>query len=66
MILLAFAHKLEASNFIEAFSAKKLEHPELLCFEGKNTFILITGEGLQNAFDKTSLALAREVLSKAS
>lgn len=56
MDLLVFAHRQEAQSFLKEDGPKPVENIEGL-YQSENYFLVLTGEGLQNAMQKTSFAL---------
>lgn len=58
--LLVFAYRGEAQEFIESLRLAPRNHPFLKSFENEDFFLLITGEGVQNATRNLSLFLAQE------
>jgi hypothetical protein len=54
VILLTFAHGGEASRFLKTRDVKTLDFPVPGLYRADNAFLLITGEGLQNATEKVS------------
>ncbi len=69
MILLTFAHGGEASWFLKTRDVKALDFPVPGLYRTDNGFLLITGEGFQNATEKVSAvcgAFHREIKSVAN
>lgn len=54
MILLTFAHGGEASRFLKSRKVKALDFPVPGLYKADDHFVLITGEGLQNASERVS------------
>jgi nucleoside phosphorylase len=59
MKLLIFAHKGEASHFIDKLNFKPCEFIFHGLYTNDEDLLLLTGEGLQNATEKTAIVLAK-------
>lgn len=64
--LLIFAHRGEASAFLEEMSFKAIQGlpKDVSAYEGEKAFVLITGEGGQQALFATATFLAHQMSSK--
>jgi hypothetical protein len=56
--LLCFAHRREAQSFLQSIKLQSTPDPFEGFWRGEDLFLLITGEGLQNATEKTTAILA--------
>lgn len=59
MILFVVAHKKEAEAFIEYFALKSVPFIFEGFYEGQNIKLIISGEGLKNASERTLIALTK-------